>query len=405
VRANSLEDSPKAFSARFKSIMLSAKEKLVPQLDEGIRKVDFRGFALATFFTLSLAGTCVAEQAWEETWDRAVKGAKKEAVVVAYANRGPNWEQIFGDFEKEYPGIKITWVSGTAPANSARMLTERRAGKFLADVYFGSPNTARSMLHPVKALDPIEPALILPEVTEKSKWFQSKHRYSDREGMHLFVYGTNTDPSRFGYNTKLVNQNVFKSYRDFLDPKWKGKMAALDPQIGGGTSVIRLFYYSPKFGPNFIRELYGNMDITYSRNIPQLIDWLANGKYLICIGCRGILQAKDQGLPVDVIDKSGWKEGQALSAGGSAIGLMNRAPHPNSAKVLVNWFLSRKGQTAYQELGDPHEPYNSLRIDISKDVIPMRSRFFEGVDYLDLDTPEMDPVPVVRLINEIRRKR
>ena len=53
------------------------------------------------------------------------------------------------------------------------------------------------------------------------------------------------------------------------------------------------------------------------------------------------------------------------------LGLVNRAPHPNAAKVYINWLLSRRGQMALQKNMLPTEnPVDSLRIDIPKDEYP-----------------------------------
>jgi ABC-type Fe3+ transport system substrate-binding protein len=81
--------------------------------------------------------------------------------------------------------------------------------------------------------------------------------------------------------------------------------------------------------------------------------------------------------------------------------LINRAPHPNAAKVLINWLLSREGQIAVQKLGDPSDPPNSRRMDIPKDEIAPHLRLVEGRKYLDIGHPELsDMKPVLQLIKE-----
>jgi ABC-type Fe3+ transport system substrate-binding protein len=90
-----------------------------------------------------------------------------------------------------------------------------------------------------------------------------------------------------------------------------------------------------------------------------------------------------------------------LSSSGGTVSLLNRAPHPNAARVFVNWFLSRRGQIAYQELSLSDEPPNSLRIDIPKDAIPIEERLVEGAHYMDLNQPDFDRAPVLKLLNEV----
>src|SRR4029434_9164441 len=98
------------------------------------------------------------------------------------------------------------------------------------------------------------------------------------------------------------------------------------------------------------------------------------------------------GLPVDDFDSNKWKEGSSFSAGGGSMAYMNQAPHPNTAKVLLNWFLSRRGQIALQKLGDVDDPANSRRIDIPKDDILPENRTQSGMKYLDLVKPEYGDV-------------
>ena len=94
------------------------------------------------------------------------------------------------------------------------------------------------------------------------------------------------------------------------------------------------------------------MDIQFAKNFRQMTDWLAQGRYALCFGCKDSMRAKNQGLPVDDFDTTRWKEGSSFSSGGGSLSYLNQAPHPNAAKVFINWFLSRRGQIALQKLGD-----------------------------------------------------
>ena len=76
--------------------------------------------------------------------------------------------------------------------------------------------------------------------------------------------------------------------------------------------------------------------------------------------------------------------------------MLNRAPHPNGAKVFVNWLLSRDAQSLIQKT----DGSDSLRIDIPKRLCP--SRKSPTVDYLDGDDPKFsDRRPADKLLNEI----
>ena len=178
-----------------------------------------------------------------------------------------------------------------------------------------------------------------------------------------------------------------------------GGMMVRDGGLGG---TMQFFYYSPELGPEFIKKFFATMEIQYSRNFRQMTDWLAQGRYAICFGCKDSLRAKNQGLPVDDFDTTRWKEGSSFSSGGGALSLPNQAPHPNAAKVFINWFLSRRGQIALQKLGDVDDPPNSRRIDIPKDDVPPTNRMVPDAKYFDVVKPEYaDQKPIADLAKEI----
>jgi ABC-type Fe3+ transport system substrate-binding protein len=188
-----------------------------------------------------------------------------------------------------------------------------------------------------------------------------------------------------------------------LEPKWRGKILSFDPTLATASNPLQFFYYHPALGPEFMKRLFGGMNVAFSRDLRQLTDWLAAGKFALCFSCRDVPIAKKQGLPVDRL--TGAKEGGMLTVGGATLSLPDRTPHPNAAKVFINWFLSRKGQLALQKLGRPLDPPNSLRIDIPKDEIPLETRLVEGSTYFDVNRPELsDLTPILALTKNILRE-
>jgi ABC-type Fe3+ transport system substrate-binding protein len=87
--------------------------------------------------------------------------------------------------------------------------------------------------------------------------------------------------------------------------------------------------------------------------------------------------------------------------------LLQNAPHPNAAKIFVNWLLSREGQTEVQKgrKGRPRTGSNSLRTDILKNSLPEEIQRKDGVDYFDADDDSnADRRPADKLFNEIFSK-
>ena len=357
--------------------------------------------SLALLLLLEMAFGRAAGADWKAEWEKTLQAAKKEGQVAIYFYR---YGRLLDAFQKEYPEIKVVSVTGRGSQLTTRIIAERRADKYLADLYSGGANGAFNVLYKAKALDPLKPLLLLPEVADESKWFGGEHRYADPDGKYIYAYLANPSDAQLSYNAKLVEPKTFNSHWDLLHPKWRGKIVSLDPRDTGLGATMQFLYYHPEIGPEFIRKFFGGMDITFSKNFPQMTDWLAKEKFAICMGCKDSQKANNQGLPVDDFDTGGWKEGGSFSTGGGSLSLLNRAPHPNAAKVFVNWFLSPRGQKALQQLGDPHDPPNSRRIDISKDEVPPGNRMIEGRRYFDVVRPEFaDMKRIFDLAKEIMK--
>jgi len=358
--------------------------------------------ALILLIGAKAAFAAETQSAAPQEWDKIAAAAKKEGRLNLYVGRYGT-EPLLNEFRKEYPDIKISSVNGQGSQLGTRILAEARAGKIIADVYSGGASTNYNLLYKGKVLDSIKAALILPEVIDQAKWYGGAHFYADSEGEHIFVYIANPSTSGLYYNTTLVNPKEFKSYWDLLNPKWKGKIVSQDPNGNGMGPVLVFYYKNPEIGPEFVKRFFGAMDITYGRDRRQITDWLASGKFSLCLACREATKARGQGLPVEEFETGEWKEGIYITSGGGSMSLIKSAPHPNAARVFINWFLSRKGQTALQKYPDLYgeTPPNSRRIDIPKDDLPAESKLVKGRKYLDISDAELqDTTPVLKTVKE-----
>ena len=357
--------------------------------------------AVIFFASFSVASHCAAQSkpSWQQEWEKTLEAAKKEGQVVVYIS---GYDAILPDFEKEFPEIKVVAVTGRGNQLGPRLLAERRAEKFLADVSSTGANPNYQQFHLAKALDPIKPALILPEVTDPSKWYLKKHQYSDPEGparLQLRRLGDLRFDSLQHQNGRLEGVQVLLG---FAHPKWRGKITIRDiREAGPGAGNTRFFYYHADLGPAFIKKLFGEMEATLFRDFRQGPDWLATGKYAICFFCDADT-LKQQGLPVDTFGPRVFKEGGGLVQQFGTVALLNRAPHPNAAKVFINWLLSRNGQIALQKrTASAESPADSLRIDVPKDEVPLLGRRLDGIKYLDTGKPEwIEMKPIIDVVNE-----
>ena len=141
-----------------------------------------------------------AQADWKKEWEQTLAAARKEGQVTVYIYR---YEGLLQDFKRDFPGINVVSVTGRGSELTNRLMAERRAGRFIADVYSGGTNSLYNTLYKGKALDPLKPMLILPEVTDTSKWYGNEHRYADPEGKYIFSFIGSASNAQLAYNTKI----------------------------------------------------------------------------------------------------------------------------------------------------------------------------------------------------------
>jgi iron(III) transport system substrate-binding protein len=335
--------------------------------------------------------------AWQADWDKTVKAAEQEGAVSIYMTQA--FEPVFREaFQKKYPRIKVTAVTGRGFQLSQRIMNERRADRYMADLYVSGNITPLTVFHRAKILEPIKPLLLLPEVVDPSGWFESTHHYDDPENRYIFVFEGTPRSGEITYNSKLVNPSEIKSYWDLLNPKWKGKIVSVDPLVSGPINAAQIFFYKhPDLGPEYLRRLHAETDMVIVRSNEQLLDWLSSGKFLFGFGARDVDTAMMQGLPLSQFLPGSLKEGSSVTAYNGTLSFFNRAPHPNAAKVAVNWLLSREGQTTWLDYNQKTGGlYDSLREDISKEKVSDQARRVKGAKLLWLKPEWIEELDSIR---------
>lgn len=325
---------------------------------------------------LTVFHSSIAYTDWQWDWEQAKQAGSKEGEVVLYGPHLPFFGKIWEQFQKAHPGIKVTSEPGRGADHLKRVSAERRAGIYKVDLVMGGGNVLHGFA--ANVLDPIPPILLLPEVTRESVWFGKKLRLTDKEQKAILSFSESAKTSTIAYNTKAVNPKEIQAWKDLLNPKWKGKIAGFDPRVSGGGDPFRFFQVTPEFGAEFITRLARDMEIVFTRDMNQGLDWLASGKYELYLGSALFtLEAKEKGLPVDIVPHS-MKDGETMGLGGvCCVALINKAPHPNATKVFLNWLLSKEGQTLWQRFSKT----NSLRVDIPKTDVHEAFVPKDGVKY------------------------
>jgi iron(III) transport system substrate-binding protein len=293
-----------------------------------------------------LPGVALAAPSWQAEWERVLQSAKQEGVVSLLGTTGVEVRDALTlPFEKAY-GIRVDYFGGSGSQQATRVSAERRAGKYAWDIFVGGTTTGLVSMIPIKAFDPLDPALILPDVKDPKNWRGGGGIEFVDPGRQMAVM-TPTHRVILIVNSAAVDPNSVKSYKELLNPKWKGQIAVDDPRRSGpGQASFTFFYLHPELGPDFIRALT-RQDLVVFRDPSQLINLVGQGKYPILIGPRDTMlaDALKRNLPINIVNPSTVREGSDISPSSGSVAMFNRAPHPNAAKVYINWLLSKDGQT------------------------------------------------------------
>lgn len=318
---------------------------------------------------------------WKADWDTVQRAAEKEAKLVIYGPPGSDQQKLYTDvFQHAFPKIRVNYTPGRISEIISRIMAEQRAGMRQADLVLGGTDILLGTLKDKNLLQPIRPALTLPEVLDSNAWFKGKLWFADGEDKFVAMWRA-VPYTAACINTNLVKPTELKSYWDLLQPKWKGKIVSQDLRIGSARNQMYTIYSRKDLGPDYLKKLYGEMEVILSRNLPQIADWVAGGKYTIAIGGVECDDLAVKGLPVVPIHFEGIA---AVGAGTDPASWLTSSPNVNAAKVFMNWILSRDGQNQFQKLTRE----NSLRVDIPKDGIvnphyildPKREYLFTGLE-------------------------
>ncbi len=313
--------------------------------------------------------------AWEQAWNKSVVQAKKEGKVFVYATS--QVRDAFKPFTQKY-GIEVDVVVGRGGEISTRLLSERRAGLALSDVYQGGATTLMTSIKPSGILAPLDNVLVLPEVLDETKWLNGRLPFVDKERMIVsFIAGTDPD---FVINTSLARADELKSYPDILNPKWKGKIVINDPTTAGSGlkwfGLIVRASLGPEKGKEWMKNL-AKQEPMITRDQRLQMDWLAIGKYAIAVAPQRELIDEFQklGAPIAPIELFELAD---ISPGSGNLAMISNAPHPNAAKLFINWLLTREGQNSYvQVFGSPSARIDASTQGLDPTVIPdPRKKYF-----------------------------
>jgi iron(III) transport system substrate-binding protein len=269
----------------------------------------------------------------EDEWDKIVAAARKEGRVVLYsAFVGLTAHQ---DLKKDHQatyGITVDILEARASEVRERIRIEQAAGRFAADVSENGRTTTTLQIAQDHVFDPYGP---LPSLGHLKPEFASD---DIRLPVFAIVYGILA-------NTQLVKPaDEPKSWLDLVDPRWKGKILSDDFRALGGGGVL-FFVLEDRFGSDFHEKL-AKQDLKFSREIPANERRVARSEFPLYLPVSLTSVPELKGLPVNFLAP---KEG--LPYVGYDLALLKNAPHPNAARLLMEYYLSQKMQQGLANRG------------------------------------------------------
>ncbi|HEY6721017.1 MAG TPA: extracellular solute-binding protein [Burkholderiales bacterium] len=277
-----------------------------------------------------LAGAAAAQTLFDDggpdRMARIVAAAKKERALTIYTTFAPRDQPaLIGPFEAEY-GIKVNvWRAGTDKVLQ-RTLAETSARKYDVDViHFGAPEmealSREKILQAVSS--PVHRDLHPGSVPAHREWAATL--------LSVWVQV---------YNTRLIKKtDLPKTYRDLLDPKWKGKLGIEAKNEDWFATVVDIMGGGEK-GLQFFRDLVARNGLSARTGHTLLNNMVIAGEVPLALTVYNYMpeQAKKNGAPIE------WFALEPAVARANAIGIARHAPHPNAALLFYEYMLGEGQQ-------------------------------------------------------------
>jgi iron(III) transport system substrate-binding protein len=300
---------------------------------------------VAALILAVLVGAAAAQtgQSQPDGWDKIVEAAKKEGkVVVSIPPSRKLRRGMEVAFTRRY-GIGVEFVSARSSASIQKIISEAKTGIPYVDLHIGGTESAVTALLAEKALEPVEPYFLLPEVKDPKQWWGG-HMWMDNAKRFIYPFAAYQTVSLW-CNPNEYKPAEFQSFDDLLNPKLRGNIGISDPRTPGLGNSMWSYMLSVK-GEEYLKNLVAQKLFVVRE--PRLLgENLSSAKIAITmgIGYSELLPFIKAGLPVVPLPYP--KEGLYTTGGNGHLMAIKKPPHPNAAKVFANWLLGRDGQELF----------------------------------------------------------
>lgn len=260
-----------------------------------------------------------------EPLEKIIEQAKKEGKLVFYAVlSAPESQGLLDGFQKKYPFIQAEQFRLGAEKMRTKILTEAKAGRHVFDAV--SINVVESGVL-------LSQGLLAPYKAQAREAIPDGLK--DYEGYWTAIY---VRQFVLAYNTRMVSaREVPKDWWDLLDPKWKGKIG-LDQEETEWYAALATYWGKEK-AQKLIKGLAAQAP-SVRRGHSLIAELASAGEFPLTLayGYR-IEELKAKGAPVDWIGTT-----DPVVTSPSVISVSSRAPHPNAARLFLEYVLSNEGQ-------------------------------------------------------------
>ncbi len=321
--------------------------------------------ASAVFGPAALLGAGAARAqgvAGQAVWDETVAAAKREGQVVVCISPGiVRRDFLAKQWQVDYPGIEMSISNVNGAGYVAAVAIERSAGRYLWDVYHSGAATGYAAMR-AGQLDPLLPELVLPEVSDPKIWGGWDSAFYDLGKKYLLALVADVATPYYDAKRIAPARADRLGLALLLEPDLKGKIVWFDPRVEGpGATFLALL--QKVLGDDGLRKILYDQDVTFVSNFNDAAQMIVRGKAAMGMGGSVHELFKDYiaaGLPIDIRNLGNTPDKAWLGTDGATLGVFNRRPHPNAARVFVNWIMTKR----ISELMAKATDYSSRRADV-----------------------------------------
>jgi iron(III) transport system substrate-binding protein len=276
--------------------------------------------------------------------------AKREGTVVWYTSlEGPSLAAVSARFKTLYPEIAFTPLRLSQVEIPPRVLTEQRGAHYGVDLVAADPTLLTGLVQ-AGALEPYRPA----ELRGINGGIEPRGYWSSLYNVTVVI----------AWNPLRLKERGLQppaTLDDLGRPEWKGRI--------GLNAAAPNFYLAlvqtNRRAEEIVRRIAANAPLLTSTHTGTVAQ-LEAGEFDVTPTAYGYLaqREKDGGRPVDYVNT------RPLVLYPESLALVKNAPHPNAARVLYEWLVSRDGQQTIVDAS----ARNSLRPDVRNDVRVFDSR-------------------------------